>query len=131
MTFNPAFYSPCFTWYWNKSMPLFVKTSECFPNFIFYLIIMQFSKLISIRMKNIKKLQFFLKYGKCNSKYLWTHLVISQANSLKLISPFPSWSISLISSWIFNPLRLRPDGKSFIKLKPEVQILLGSNQMFA
>ena len=27
------------------------------------------------------------------------NLVISQTNSLKLIAPFPSWSISLISSW--------------------------------
>ena len=32
-------------------------------------------------------------------KYLKYHLVISQTNSLKLIAPFPSWSISLISSW--------------------------------
>ena len=31
--------------------------------------------------------------------YLKYHLVISQTNSLKLIAPFPSWSISLISSW--------------------------------
>ena len=27
------------------------------------------------------------------------HLVMSQTNSLKLIEPFPSWSISPISSW--------------------------------
>ena len=54
------------------------------------------SSSISVSWISLKKTKEFLS----RVSFLKTvHLVMSQTNSLKLIEPFPSWSISPISSW--------------------------------
>ena len=75
-------------------MSIFIKTSECLANFIFYFIIVEVSANII----------YYLESNGMSGIYLLTvlkYLVINQTNSLKLISPFPSWSISQMSSWFF------------------------------
>ena len=69
-------------------MSVLIKTSKSFSNFVLYFIIVKLSESIA-------------KF-ETTSRSKLIDLVMSQTNSLKLISPLPSWSISLISSWIFN-----------------------------
>ena len=71
-----------------KTIALLVKYSKCLSDLLLYLRIMKFST------DNRKKL---IKY-----EFKITNRVISQTNSLKFISPSPSWSITLTISYRIN-----------------------------
>ena len=73
------------TWGANEPMTLLVENPERLPDLVLDLCVLDFPE----KTKEILSRVSFLKT---------VHLVMSQTNSLKLIEPFPSWSISPISS---------------------------------
>ena len=67
-----------------KAISLFIKNLECLPDLIFNLWILELPE------------KYFLPTERGQDPYL----VISQTNSLKLMSPSPSWSMTETISWI-------------------------------
>ena len=74
----------------HKAISLFIKNFECLPDLIFNLWILEFPERLLV-----------------NKKGQYPYLVINQTNSLKLMSPSPSWSMTETISWnIFGTFSL-------------------------
>ena len=90
------------TWSTNEPMSLLVENPERLPDLV-----------LDLGVLDLPEKLIFTKFI-LNP----THLVISQTNSLKLIEPFPSWSISPISSWKTKESKFMIDGL-FLLFQPD------------
>ena len=99
---QPIFLGWIHTWSTNEAMSLLVENPERLPDLVLDLGVLDLPE----------KLIF------ANLVLNPTHLVISQTNSLKLIEPFPSWSISPISSWKTKESKFMIDGL-FLLFQPD------------
>ena len=68
-----------------KAISLFIKNFECLPDLIFNLWILEFPEMAILPTER--------------GSWFYSYLVINQTNSLKLMSPSPSWSMTETISW--------------------------------
>ena len=71
-----------------EAVSLFVKNFECLPDLVFNLWILEFPEKAILPTKT--------------GIWFYSYLVINQTNSLKLMSPSPSWSMTDTISWIIR-----------------------------
>ena len=68
-----------------KAISLFIKNFECLPDLVFNLWILEFPEMAILPTER--------------GSWFYSYLVINQTNSLKLMSPSPSWSMTETISW--------------------------------